>query len=156
MVLLIISIRMVKILERTVKYCWWKGKQSKFWQQTSQGLWQTFPSSKRESNYMFMWFCLFHGHVYGFHMIPGNEGRKDVSASMYCYLQKPPKVFYDFTCSLSEYTQNRKSGYFSKTFFHNIFDGYSHKCLPTFRYQGLARCSGVNQFVNRLMLFYSA
>ena len=101
---------------------------------------------KRGSTNLFLWFCPLHGHCYGFHMIPGSEGRKDASASLYCYLEKPPKVvFYDFACSLSEYTQNRESGYFSQTrFFHDIFHGYSHKCSPAFRCQRLEGFSGFN------------
>ena len=76
-------------------------------------------------------------------MIPG---QKNASASLYCYLEKPPKVvFYDFACSLSEYTQNRESGYFSQTrFFHNIFHRYSRKCSPAFRFQRLEGFSGFN------------
>ena len=101
---------------------------------------------KRGSTNLFLWFCPLHGHCYGFHMIPGSEGRKDASASLYCYLEKPPKVvFYDFACSLSEYTQNRESGYFSQTrFFHNIFHRYSRKCSPAFRFQRLEGFSGFN------------
>ena len=107
-----------------------------------------FPQvNKRGSTYLFLWFvrCV-HGHCYGFHMIPGSEGRKDASASLYCYLQKPPKVvFYDFACSLSEYTQNWETGYSSQThFFHEIFHGYLHKCSPAFRCQRLQGFSGFN------------
>ena len=79
-------------------------------------------------------------------MIPGSEDQKDASASLYCYLEKPSKVvFYDFSCSLSEYTQNRESGYFSQTrFFHNIFHRYSHKCSSAFRCERLEGFSGFN------------
>ena len=31
--------------------------------------------------YMFTWFCSIHGHIYGFHLIDGGEGRKDPFSS---------------------------------------------------------------------------
>jgi len=74
------------------------------------------------------------------------EGRKDPAASLYCYMDKAPKtVFYDFACSLSEYTQNRESGFYKDTrFFHDIFHGYSHKCSAAFRSSRLNNISGLN------------
>ena len=51
--------------------------------------------------YLFLWFCPIHGHAYGFHLIQGGEGHKDPFASLYKYLETPPKnVFYDFACQL--------------------------------------------------------
>ena len=106
-----------------------------------------FPQvSKRGSTYLFLRSCLLNGHCYGFHMIRRSEGWKDASATLYCYLKKPPKVvFYDFACSLSEYTQNWESGYFSQTrFFHDIFAGYSYKFSTAFRCQRLEGFCGFN------------
>ena len=59
--------------------------------------------------YLFLWFCPIHGHAYGFHLIQGGEGCKDPFASLYKYLETPPKdVFYDFVCQLPEYCLNRE------------------------------------------------
>ena len=62
---------------------------------------KSFPVvSKRGTTYLFLWFCAAHGHCYGFHMIPGSEGRKDAANSLYCYLEKAPEtIFYDFAKS---------------------------------------------------------
>ncbi|KAL4221197.1 hypothetical protein ACF0H5_019461 [Mactra antiquata] len=112
-------------------------------------------SAKGTSN-LFLWFCADHGHCYGFHMT-GAEGRKDPAASLYSYLETPPKdIFYDFACNLQEYCLNRESGYFKNVrFFHDIFHGYSHKCSRAFssgRLQGFESinseiCEQFNSFI---------
>ncbi|XP_047144680.2 uncharacterized protein LOC124818179 [Hydra vulgaris] len=106
-----------------------------------------FPSvSKKGTTYAFFWFCPVHGHCYGFHIIPGSEGRKDPAASLYTHCpEAPDDLFYDFACNLSEYCKNRESQYFSKTrFFHDIFHGYTHKCSNAFKYNRLTNSSQVN------------
>ncbi|KAL4229192.1 hypothetical protein ACF0H5_012236 [Mactra antiquata] len=101
-------------------------------------------SAKGTSN-LFLWFCADHGHCYGFHMT-GAEGRKDPAASLYSYLENPPKdIFYDFACNLQEYCLNRESGYFKNVrFFHDIFHGYSHKCSRAFSSSRLQGFESVN------------
>lgn len=109
-----------------------------------------FPSvSKKGVSYLFLWFCPSHGHCYGFHVIPGSEGRKDPAASLYLYRNHAPEViFYDFACSLSEYCHNRESGYFSNTrFFHDVFHGYTHVCSNGFRSDRLNSFDGINSSI---------
>ncbi|KAL4240007.1 hypothetical protein ACF0H5_000802 [Mactra antiquata] len=68
-----------------------------------------FQLSAPGTSTLFLWFCADHGHCYGFHMTNA-EGRKDPSASLYSYLEKPPSdVFYDFACNLQEYCLNREN-----------------------------------------------
>ena len=108
---------------------------------------KSFPMvSKRGTTYLFLWFCPAHGHCYGFHIIPGSEGRKDAANSLYCYLEKAPEtIFYDFACSLDEYCKNRETGYFGNTrFFHDIFHGYTHKCSKIFKSNRLLGYDGIN------------
>ena len=104
-----------------------------------------YPSVKGIS-YLFLWFCPAHGHCYGYHIIPHSEGRKDAAASLYSFIKKPPsEIFYDFACSLEEYTRNRESGFFSETrFFHDIFHGYGHKCSGVFKSNRLLGFNGLN------------
>jgi hypothetical protein len=95
-----------------------------------------YPSpSKSGFSYMFLWFCPVHGHCYGFHLVPSSEGRKDPFYSLYKYLPEPPEeVFYDFACSLSEYSLNRAPKYARNIrFFHDVFHGFNHKCGFGFR-----------------------
>lgn len=86
-------------------------------------------------SHMFLWFCPIHGHCYGFHLMPGAEGRKDAFCSLLKYLPKPPThLFYDFACSLSEYALNREPAYFKCVrFWHDIFHGLTHKCGDAFK-----------------------
>lgn len=103
-------------------------------------------NSKRGTTQLFLWFCPKHGDCYGFHIIPGAEGRKDPAASLYMYLERPPEyIFYDFACGLEEYGLNRESGYFLQSrMFHDVFHGYKHKCSSVFRYNRLEMAEKVN------------
>ena len=41
----------------------------------------------------FCFFCLIHGHCYGFHLISGREGRKNAFSVMYKYMEAPQKRY---------------------------------------------------------------
>ena len=77
------------------------------------------------SAYLMFFFCPAHGHCWGFHIINGKEGRKDVHSVIYGYLKRGPKqFFYDFGCSYSEYLLNREAGFGKDiSIFHDIFHG---------------------------------
>ena len=97
---------------------------------------KVFPSvGKGGYSFMFLWFCPIHGHCYGFHLLPGAEGRKDPFSSLLKYLPEPPEhVFYDFACSLSEYALNREPAYFRNVrFWHDIFHSLTHVCGDAFK-----------------------
>ncbi|XP_047139988.1 uncharacterized protein LOC124815374 [Hydra vulgaris] len=109
-----------------------------------------FPQvSKKGVSFLFLWFCPIHGHCYGFHIIPGSEGRKDPHASLYTHLEVAPEnIVYDFACSLSEFCHNRESGYFKNTsFFHDVFHGYTHKCADVFRCNRLGNFYPINSSI---------
>nr|XP_047124683.1 uncharacterized protein LOC124807139 isoform X2 [Hydra vulgaris] len=111
---------------------------------------KVFPQvSKKGVSFLFLWFCPMHGHCYGFHIIPGSEGRKDPHASLYTHLEiAPENVVYDFACSLSEFCHNRESGYFKNTsFFHDVFHGYTHKCADVFRCNRLGSFYPINSSI---------
>ena len=106
-----------------------------------------FPYSSRSGfGYMFIWLCPLHGHVYGFHLIPGAEGRKDPFSSVFKYMETAPEeVFYDYACGFSEYYLNREPLFFKKTrAHHDIFHGMSHKCGLTFEFKRLKGFEGCN------------
>lgn len=106
-------------------------------------------ASARGTCYSFFWFCPQHHHCYGFHLIPGSEGRKDPHASLYTHLDKPPRsIFYDFGCGYHEYSLNRESEYYKYVqFFHDIFHGYSHKCSCVYRSSRLSGFERVNSSI---------
>lgn len=110
--------------------------------------------------YCFLFFCPLHGHCYGFHLIQGSEGRKDPFYAIYKYMPKAPKiVFYDFACSLSEYSLNREPEFFFKTeMFHDVFHGANHKCDFAFHCASIEkkRCFNTacaeqfNRYINKI------
>ena len=86
---------------------------------------------RRGTTYLFLWFDPQHyGHCYGYHMIPGSEGRKDPACSAYAFMESAPlEMFYDFSCQLEEYCLNREPGFWKRTrFFHDTFHGFCHSC----------------------------
>ena len=100
---------------------------------------------------IFLWFCLHHGHCYGFHIIDGSEGRKDSATSLISYLKVVPKViFYNFPYSLEEYRFNRESG--NTQFYHDIFHDFSHSCSPAYNSK-LLSVLGVNTSFQKKDLF---
>lgn len=125
-----------------------------------------FPEVGRKgTTYLFLWFDPQHyGHCYGYHMIPGHEGRKDPACSAYAYLeQAPEEMFYDFSCQLEEYCLNREPGFWKNTrFFHDTFHGFCHCCaivytsgrLAILRKANTEICEQTNAFLQRIK--YSA
>ena len=112
-------------------------------------------------SYLFLWFDPQHyGHCYGYHMIPGHEGRKDPACSAYLYLENAPEeMFYDFSCQLEEYCLNREPGYWKKTrFFHDTFHGFCHHCAIVYTSSRLKIlhkanteiCEQTNAFLQRI------
>ena len=100
--------------------------------------------------YLFLWICPRHGHCYGFHIIPGSEGRKDPAATVYTHMETPLKcIFYDHACSLSEYFKNWKSGFFENTgVLHNLFHGFTDKCSTSLSCADLNCFSQVNTSIS--------
>ena len=110
-----------------------KEKNSNFddFPEADQACRKMFPSMSRSGfGYLFLWFCPLHGHIYGFHLISGGEGRKDPFCSLFKYCQTMPEhIYYDFACQLSEYCLNREPELFKSTrFWHDLFHFIGHLC----------------------------
>ena len=106
-----------------------------------------FPGVRKGGwSYVFLWFCPDHQHCYGFHIINNAEGRKDPFCALYKYMEEPPhEVFYDFACSLMEYSLNREPSYFrSVRFWHDVFHSRNHVCGPNYRSRRLSNLSSLN------------
>jgi len=95
---------------------------------------------------MMLAFCPTHGHVYGFHLIHGGEGRKDVLAALYKYKETAPKeLYYDFACNLGEYCLNRQPKFFEDCrFWHDLFHSIPHLCGKGFRSERVEMLEDVN------------
>ena len=102
--------------------------------------------ARKDTTFMFLWFCHNHGHCFGFHINNRNESQKDSAYSLYKHLPGAPEIlFSDFTCGLEEHCLNREAGYFKNTrFYHNIFHGCSHGCSLLYRYKDLIGFRGIN------------
>ena len=86
-------------------------------------------------SYMLLWFCPVHGHSYGFHLIEGGEGPKDVMSSLQKFKPTmPEELFYDNTCNLSQYVYNREPQLFKNThFWHDLFHSIAYLCEIVFK-----------------------
>ncbi|KAJ3561055.1 hypothetical protein NP233_g10431 [Leucocoprinus birnbaumii] len=74
-----------------------------------------------------------HSICYGFHFMPGYEGRNDPFSAMITRWPKAPKrVIYDFSCALGPYCLLREPQFFGETLF--IIDNFHSrdhtKCAP--------------------------
>ena len=85
---------------------------------------------KQGWGHLFVWLCAEHGHVYGYHLISGSEGRKDVFASAYQFMNEAPAhIYYDYSCALSDYCLNREPHFFRNTrFWIDNFHLHNHVC----------------------------
>jgi hypothetical protein len=97
-------------------------------------------------SYMLFFFCPIHGHVYGFHLIDGFEGPKDVFSPIYKFKPTAPsELFYDFACQLNEYCLNREPEFFELCrFWHDVFHSVGHKCGCLFKSRRVTGLAGVN------------
>ena len=102
--------------------------------------------SHRGWSHLFLYFCPLHGICYGYHIIDGAEGRKDAHSSVFQYMENAPaEIFYDFSCSLNEYTLNREPRFWRNTrFWHDLFHGYSHKCGPNYSSSRISSLNGLD------------
>ena len=96
--------------------------------------------------YLMAFFCPLHGHCYGFHLISGGEGRKDVFSALWKFKPSAPEhLFYDFACQLQHYCLNREPNLFLRTrFWHDIFHSFNHKCGSIYKSKRVAGLGGVN------------
>ena len=97
-------------------------------------------------SYILLWFCPIHGHSYGFHIIDGAEGPKDVFCSLLKYKEDmPQELFYDNACHLSEYCLNREPALFEDTrFWHDLFHAIAHLCGINFKSTRVEGFGGIN------------
>ena len=97
-------------------------------------------------SYIMLWFCPIHGHSYGFHLIDGAEGPKDVFSSLLKFKEEmPEEVFYDNACHLHEYCLNREPDLFKNTrFWHDLFHSIVHLCGINFKSTRVQGLDGIN------------
>ncbi len=89
---------------------------------------------KRQRSGLWLWVCMRHNLVVGWHIMPKPEGLRDAVHSISRFKEHGPKtVFIDFACGCEETSLNWAPGLFGRTqFFHDIFHGMSHKCTSRY------------------------
>jgi hypothetical protein len=91
--------------------------------------------SRKDRTGLWIWVCLRHHHIVGFHMMVKPEGLRDAIYSLYRFKEVPPTaIFYDFACASEESALNWLPDYFKDvSFYHDVFHGMTHKCGNRFR-----------------------
>jgi hypothetical protein len=91
--------------------------------------------SRRDRTGLWIWVCLRHHRIVGFHMMPKPEGLRDAIYSLYRFKETPPAaIFYDFACALEESALNWLPEYYKDVqFYHDVFHGMTHKCGNQYR-----------------------
>jgi hypothetical protein len=88
----------------------------------------------RERSSLWIWTCLSHNRIAGYHVIKKAEGKRDAVCSLYRYKRDPPKlVMVDFACHAEESGLNWLPEYYKDTkFMHDMFHSYGHVCSSRF------------------------
>ncbi len=92
-------------------------------------------SKKNDRSGLWIWYCMKHNHIVGYHMMPKPEGLRDAVFSLLRFKEKAPKsVFIDFACGAEETSMNWAPSVFKDTsFYHDVFHGMSHVCGERFK-----------------------
>lgn len=92
-------------------------------------------TTKRDRSGLWIWVCMRHHMVVGYHMMPKAEGLRDAIHSLQRFKEHAPKtVFIDFACGCEETALNWAPVYYKDTqFHHDAFHGMSHKCSSRFK-----------------------
>ena len=95
----------------------------------------------RERAGLWIWTCLSHSRIAGYHIIKRAEGKRDAICSLYRFKKTSPKVMMvDFACHAEECGLNWLPEYYKDTLFlHDMFHSYGHVCSSRFGSQELRR-----------------
>lgn len=115
---------------------------------------------RRRRTALWVWTCMDHQHVVGFHVIPRAEGNRDAVFSLYRAKEAAPEsLFVDFACSTEEVANNYLPVFFRNTkFYHDLFHGVVHKCsyrfcsgrMPLYAHFNTSIMEQVNSFLHKM------
>ncbi len=88
----------------------------------------------RERASLWIWTCLAHSRIAGYHVIKRAEGKRDAVCSLYRFKKVSPKILMvDFACHAEECGLNWLPEYYKDTtFMHDMFHSYGHVCSSRF------------------------
>jgi hypothetical protein len=103
-------------------------------------------TSKRQRTGLWIWTCLCHQKIVGYHVIKKSEGLRDATSTLYRFLEDAPdNIFIDFACGMEEKAMNWLPAYFkSARFYHDLFHATNHICGPAFSCRNNDALEGVN------------
>lgn len=95
---------------------------------------------------LWLWTCMVHGQICGYHIMPHGEGRRDCLLSLLRFKLDPPEaVWVDFGCQAEETGLNWAPEYFKQVCWYiDRFHNYGHKCSPRMSSANLDGMSSTN------------
>ena len=95
---------------------------------------------------LWIYLCMEHERIVGFHIMPDGEGRRDGIVPPYRFMQDPPEaLFGDFVCGWEETAMNTLPEFYkSVQFIHDVFHGSTHKCSERFEGKRLGKFASIN------------
>ena len=111
-------------------------RQIKGWEASQEGCnkLRTVSVAKKQRSALWIFMCMRHQTIIGYHVMGSAEGRRDCVIPLYKFSESPPKVlFCDTACHCDEAGLNWLPHYFKHMKkFHDIFHGYAHVCSDVF------------------------
>ena len=95
---------------------------------------------------LWLYMCMEHQTVVGYHVIANGEGRRDCFIPPYRFMEAPPEaLFGDYACGWEETALNYiPEFYLPVQWFHDVFHGCIHKCSERFESKLHAQFSSIN------------
>ncbi len=95
---------------------------------------------------LWVYMCMEHEFVIGYHIMKHGEGRRDGIIPPYRFMENPPEaIFGDYVCGWEETALNLMPGFYRLVqFFHDIFHGCIHTCSERFCSRGLDQFASIN------------
>ena len=95
---------------------------------------------------LWVYMCMEHHTIVGFHVMPDGEGRRDGVIPPYRFMETPPTaIFGDYVCGWEETALNYLPEFYRLVqFYHDVFHGCSHKCSERFQGRRFAQFASLN------------
>ena len=96
---------------------------------------------------LWVYMCMEHQTIVGFHVMPDGEGRRDGVIPPYRFMETPPAaIFGDYVCGWEETSLNYIPEFYCKVqFSHDVFHGCTHHwCSERFQGRRFAKFASLN------------
>ena len=95
---------------------------------------------------LWVYMCMEHQTIIGFHIMADGEGRRDGIIPPYRFMENPPEaILGDYVCGWEESALTYLPEFYMLVqFFHDVFHGCMHKCSVRFQGRRLAQFAALN------------